>query len=77
MAPKLAIRRLRVRELLLLVALAGMLAYAYIPLPAGRPPDPVADQIRLLQGRSPSIARTPPPNWREWRTRTRRESFPS
>lgn len=53
MAPKLVIRRLRVREFVLAVALAGLLAYAYIPVTGGRRPDAVADQPRGLRAGRP------------------------
>jgi HEAT repeat protein len=53
MAPKLAIKALRVRELVLGLALAGLLAYAYIPRPGLGSADAVGHQLRVLQSGSP------------------------
>jgi HEAT repeat protein len=53
MAPKLAIRRIRARELALGFALAALLAYAYIPIPGWSSADPVAQQLSALRGGSP------------------------
>jgi HEAT repeat protein len=58
MASLPAIRRLRIRELLLLAGLAGLLAYVYVPFPKGHSGDDVGDQLRVLQRGSPGDRRS-------------------
>src|SRR5262245_45487989 len=52
MTTKLARPWLRMRELLLLVALGGLLAYSYIPIPAGNSSDPIGQQLSKLRNGS-------------------------
>ena len=73
MSWKLARPRLGLRAGLLLLVLAGLLAYAFIPIPHGNTADPLSRQLGALRTGSVRRSAVPPQlNSPDWPARTPR-----